>query len=88
MRSNPESRRVSDDFRKLLSGLAPQEREPSLRIKIVGLDLEIGDALAGASARGWDGVTGNGILPEVDFGELRLRAPDGVGGRRSERGRG
>ena len=57
MQSNPESRRVSDEFRKLLSGLARQEREPLLGIKIVDLDLEIGDALAGASARRRDGVT-------------------------------
>ena len=59
---------MSEDFRRLLSGVAPQERKPLRGIKIVDLDLGIGDVLTGASARRWDGVTGNRIVPDVDLG--------------------
>ncbi len=68
MQNNPDSRRVSEDFRRSLSGLAPQEREPLLGIKIVDLDSGIGDVLTGPCARRRDGVTGNRIVPEVDLG--------------------
>ncbi len=39
-----------------------------LGVKIIDLDLGIGDVLTGASARRWDGVTRNRILAEVDLG--------------------
>ena len=54
-----------------------------LGVKIIDLDLGIGDVLTGPCARRWDGVTGNRILPEVDLGggracETLMRSNEGV----------
>ncbi len=52
----------------MLGGLAPQERKPLLGIKIADLYLGNVDVFTGASTRRRDGVTRNGMVPEVDLG--------------------
>ena len=54
-----------------------------LGVKIIDLDVGIGDVFAGASARRRDGVTRNRILAEIDLGgscacESLMRSDEGV----------
>ena len=60
-------------------------RKGSLCSGSTDLDLGIVDVLTGPSARRWDGVTGNRIVPEVDLGgscasETLMGSEEGVVG--------